>query len=99
MAKLPAFTNMNESKQEEEDRYTVGHAPGEYSDTWDVYFRNDAGEKELKARFYELDDEFLGNSNHDAHEFCAAYNKAHNAVKNNPDFNDPYDLRADKKEN
>lgn len=98
MVKLPDFINMNESEQEEENRYTIGHAPGEYSSTWDVYFRNDEGEKELKARFYELDDELIGNSNHDAREFCAAYNKAHNAAKNDPGLNDPHGLRDDKKE-
>lgn len=84
---------MNESKQEEENRYVVRHTPGECSSTWDVWFRNDEGVEELKARFYELPDEFLGNSSNDAREFCAAYNKAHNSVKDDPGFNDPHGLR------
>lgn len=82
-----------ESKQEEENRYTIRQAPDQCISTWDVCFRNDEGKEELKARFYELTDELIGNSNHDAREFCAAYNKAHNSVKNDPDFNDPHGLR------
>lgn len=82
-----------ESQQEEENRYTIRQAPDQCISTWDVCFRNDEGEEELKARFYELTDELIGNSNSDAREFCAAYNKAHNSAKNDPGLNDPHGLR------